>query len=264
VEILQFLLEHYREVSWSFEIQSRLLFDGNPKLRQWTFEKQQLFTVTENIEKATETFITYCARNLQLNIDLCSSDTHHSESKETPYWMTKTCQCLRFRARITILYPSRYCLQQGITSDYKQRVTHKIKNKWLINELDCLIRLHNTDGNLNVISLLCYQCVPMPLFCVVQDNDSTNLLKYLINKKDNNGRVTMQTLLEMCIQAVEAIKFVHGKGMVHRDITSDSFSCFLQEDGKICVQLSVFRMATLIWEEGEAPRRMKIGNCRYM
>ncbi|XP_062611363.1 uncharacterized protein LOC134273196 [Saccostrea cucullata] len=135
---------------------------------------------------------------------------------------------------IQILLPSKNCIMKGIMEDYRENSVEKDIMRDHEKQRDMLHLLCREGMTSHVLPLVGFQCRPLPLFFVTQTSrDSMLLSDFLLQKRSIKDWLSIQKLSAMAADIISAVDFLHFKGIVHRGLTTSSFS--INKEGQIII-----------------------------
>lgn len=239
------------------------LFHENKEIRIWAL-KQFVQGKNNNQNSLLKVCHQHLERSLiRLNLEIEPNDYTTPDLASQPQWMESKCRLFGTFCKLNLLLPSTDCLQGNACDNYKSRADPQ-KTKYYMNELDILTKLEEGEGHKNVVELLVHQCIPFPLYFIFCDNDSENLQSCLLRKRQEKKPIPLNTLLEIILQALKAVDFLHGKGIVHRNVMAAAFGIRVGRNDDM-IQLCEFKLAKILWNEWEQPRKEYTGEniCQF-
>ncbi|XP_063440941.1 uncharacterized protein LOC134721700 [Mytilus trossulus] len=119
-----------------------------------------------------------------------------------------------------ILLPTIKCLTSGSMEDYRTSAERRITIKHL-NSLEIMRLLQYENSHPNLVKLIAFQYRPLPLYYLTENHK--NLHTHLLDKRQYHKWLSRDNLGNMAINIIDAVLFLHNKGMVHRNLTTHSF-----------------------------------------
>ena len=161
---------------------------------------------------------------LSLNLKINETDNEIKEGNHTPMWRQYHGRIAHdFEIKMHVLFPTLHCLGEGSMNDYKQKADQK-KTKHMTNNLDILHILSATEGSSFVCSLIAYQARPIPYFFVTERYRENDLSNYLIRIRKEQHWLSEQALVIIACGVINAVSFLHSKGIIHRNLTACQFA----------------------------------------
>jgi len=96
-------------------------------------------------------------------------------------------------------------------------------------------------------------------FMVMEFIEGVNLLEFL----STSGALPLGVALELSVQALSALGFLHSRGIVHRDVSPDNFMVTTGPRGELLVKLIDLGVAKQSSAEGGTVTGMFIGKLKY-
>ncbi|KAL3868103.1 hypothetical protein ACJMK2_040939 [Sinanodonta woodiana] len=213
-----------------------LVFHKNRDIRRLIISKTN---VLENLKSASFEYVTHQLR--QARLSLHAHSTERKKSDNLPAWAMHSGSMGSQEVDVWCLIPSNQCILDRFQEDYKDKAD-KSETDAALNTLETLRSLQRNGIHEHVVQLLAYQCLPMPLFFVVENPNGVNLLKYLIFRRENKEWLNYSQLAHIVSDSLRAIRYLHDNDVLHRDITTNQF--------KICpdsfhVMLENFRVSKI-------------------
>ncbi|XP_061188790.1 uncharacterized protein LOC133196963 [Saccostrea echinata] len=149
---------------------------------------------------------------------------HHTKRKTLPkktdhsYWSICQGRINKCEASIAIRVPGiSMSSLQGIKEEYK------IKNSMLENDFKILLGLQKDETHINVVRLLAYSDLKYSLHFYVKDNHRIEILEKLLEVRGQKTRFSGLWLNNRLIEMISALNYLHGKKIIHRDVTLRCF-----------------------------------------
>jgi serine/threonine protein kinase len=83
-------------------------------------------------------------------------------------------------------------------------------------------------------------------------------------RKKRSQKVGTSELLEINIQMATALDYVHGEGVLHRDVKADNVLLANADGGKVCIKLADFGVAAVLTHTAGTKRRSLVGTDEYL
>ncbi|CAG2229533.1 FES [Mytilus edulis] len=119
-----------------------------------------------------------------------------------------------------ILLPTVKCLTSGSMEDYRMSAERRVTIKHL-NSLENMRILQYENSHPNLVKLIAFQYRPLPLYYLTENHK--NLHTHLLDRRQYHKWLSRDNLGNMTINVIDAVLFLHSKGMVHRNLTTHSF-----------------------------------------
>ncbi|KAK3612307.1 hypothetical protein CHS0354_011025 [Potamilus streckersoni] len=213
-----------------------LVFHKNRDIRRLIISKTNAL---ENLKSTSFEYVTHQLR--QARLSLHAHSTERKRSDNLPSWAMHSGSMGSQEVDIWCLIPSNQCILDRFQEDYKDKAD-KRETDAALNTLETLRSLQRNGVHEHVVQLLAYQCLPMPLFFVVENPHGVKLLKYLIFRRENKEWLSYSQLAHIVTESLRAIRYLHDNDVLHRDVTTAQF--------KLCpdsfhVKLENFRVSKI-------------------
>ncbi|XP_063439945.1 uncharacterized protein LOC134721119 [Mytilus trossulus] len=139
-----------------------------------------------------------------------------------------------------MLLPTLNALSKGDVDEYIRK-SKKYETDRHTSALQVLHSLHEGVTHRCIIQLFAFQCRPIPLFYVTEKSKDPDLLTYLLNSRHVENQLQTHRLLELVLDIIEAVLFLHEHKFIHRNLTCSAFS--IRHQGRT-VFLHDFSLAT--------------------
>ncbi|CAC5409129.1 unnamed protein product [Mytilus coruscus] len=139
-----------------------------------------------------------------------------------------------------MLLPTLNALSKGDVEEYILK-SKKYETDRHTSALQVLHSLHEDVTHRCIMQLFAFQCRPIPLFYVTEKSRDPDLLTYLLNSRHVENQLQTHRLLELVVDIIEAVLFLHTHKIIHRNLTCSAFS--IRHQGKT-VFLHDFSLAT--------------------
>lgn len=177
----------------------------------------EAYDIRQKVEKHIENI-------LQLTCFKITSQKHQLSTNLKPQWCHFDAKLCESRSVVLhALLPTLHCLTQGSSEDYKVKANQD-ETKLEINNLETLRHLQESSLHPNVIELLAYQVRPLPLFYVVDLAGDKCLHSFLIERRNKRQWLSPTELVPLVADCLSAIRYLHERKVIHRDITTHSFN----------------------------------------
>lgn len=139
-----------------------------------------------------------------------------------------------------MLLPTLNALSKGDVDEYIRK-SKKYDTDRHTSALQVLHSLHEGVTHRCIMQLFAFQCRPIPLFYVTEKSKDPDLLTYLLNSRHVENQLQTHRLLELVVDIIEAVIFLHEHKIIHRNLTCSAFS--IRHEGRT-VFLHDFSLAT--------------------
>ncbi|XP_033758904.1 uncharacterized protein LOC117341167 [Pecten maximus] len=106
---------------------------------------------------------------------------------------------------------------------YRQNAAKVPQTAEHYNTLKALRKLSAHGPNKHVQRLFAFQTEPLPMFYITETLPETTLSSYLLAHRKDRKWISEKMLGLMSLGALKALRFLHNAGLVHRNITAESF-----------------------------------------
>ncbi len=95
---------------------------------------------------------------------------------------------------------------------------------------------------------------------LAQGGSLAELIKARVERSHNLG---MPELLGMSIQMAKALDYIHGEGVLHRDVKAENVLLANAEGGPVCIKLADFGVAAVLTHTQGTQRHTNVGTGQY-
>ncbi|XP_052060779.1 uncharacterized protein LOC127701047 isoform X1 [Mytilus californianus] len=195
-----------------------LLFDADKEIVK---EVLQVFEKCGFKHKQIRDVIFKHVQNLLTAINFRMFSYKKYETSQKPMWCEIPGKIWNeMDVSLHILLPTVKCLTSGSMEDYRTSAERKVTIKHL-NSLEMMRLLQYENSHPNLVKLIAFQYRPLPLYYLTENHK--NLHTHLLDKRQYRKYLSRDSLGNMTINVIDAVLFLHSKGMVHRNLTTHSF-----------------------------------------
>ncbi|XP_061188789.1 uncharacterized protein LOC133196962 [Saccostrea echinata] len=188
----------------------------------FTGDKQLVNTIIQCLNISERSLLEFTETYVQRHV----TDVvfHHTKRKTLPkktdhsYWSFCQGRINKCEASIAICVP-------GISMSSLQGIKEKckIKNSMLENDFKILLGLQKDETHINVVRLLAYSDLKNSLPFYVKENHRIEILEKLLEIRGQKTRFSVLWLNNRLIEMISALNYLHGKKIIHRDVTLRCF-----------------------------------------
>lgn len=128
-------------------------------------------------------------------------------------------------ASVHMFIPTSQCLLHGSfdTDKYYEHAKKHAETVKHFNTLQALNKLSSLTQHTNIQRLFAFQTIPLPLLYMTETLSDATLSSYLLSHRKGRKWITQNVIGQMCVGALNAIRFIHKEGLLHRNIIAGSF-----------------------------------------